>query len=92
MYQLATFDQESEVDDILQNDYAQVAYDEYLDLYAEKATNIAEASFSALHNNFSEESDEFLYEFEKILTALDLALAFIEKWRSSKINLEIDNT
>lgn len=92
LYQLATFDQETEANDILQNDYAHVAYDEHLDTYAEKAVDIAAERFSTLHNNFSEESDEFLAEFEKILTALDSALAFVDKWKSSKINLEIDNT
>lgn len=92
LYQLATFDQETEANDILQNDYAHVAYDEHLDTYAEKAVDIAAERFSALHNNFSEESDEFLAEIEKILTALDFALAFIDKWKSSKINSEIDNT
>ena len=80
------------LDDILQNDYAHVAFDEHLDIYAETAVDIAAERFSTLHNNFSEESDEFLAEFEKILTALDLALTFVDKWKSSKINSEIDNT
>lgn len=92
LYQLATFDQDLEVNDILQNDYYHVAYDEYLDTYAEKAVDIAAERFSALHYNFSEESDDFLAEFEKILFALDSALVFISKWKSSKINSEIDNT
>ena len=48
--------------------------------------------YQTLHDEFSEEADDFLAEIEKILSALSSAIAFTEKWKASKINPGIDNT
>lgn len=54
--------------------------------------NQASGIYMSLHDNFSEEADDFLAEIEKILSALATAIAFTEKWKASKINPDIDNT
>ena len=91
LYNLASFNFESLTDLYLQENSME-AYDEHLDIYAEKAVNIAAETFSALHDSFAEESDEFIAEFEKVLSALQAALHFTNVWKVSKINPEIDNT
>lgn len=92
LYSLVAFDVEDKANDILQTEYAFEAYDENLDVYAEKAMNSASEEYSMLHDAFEEESDDFLREIEKIVSALEEAINFTNKWRASKINPEIDNT
>lgn len=67
-------------------------YDENLDIYAGKAVNRAAEIYSSLHDAFSEESENFLTEIEKILSALDAAIRFTDRWIVTKVNPEIDNT
>lgn len=92
LYDLVTFNTEQKANDILQEEYAFDAYEENLDMYAEKALDTATEIYSSLHSDFSEEADDFLAEIEKILTCLEKALQFTSKWKASKINPEIDNT
>ncbi|MFR3727801.1 phospholipase D-like domain-containing protein [Lacrimispora sp.] len=92
LYQLVTFNTEEKANDILQEEYASVAWDEYLDAYVEKAMNSASEIYSDLHNAFQDESEDFLAEIEKILSALEAASCFTTKWKVSKVNPEIDNT
>ena len=54
--------------------------------------NEAQEIYMALYNNFFDQSEEFLEEMQALLNALEKALDFSEKWKASKINLEIDNT
>lgn len=61
-------------------------------MYAEDAVNSAMETYSCLHGDFSEEADTFLSEIEKILSQLNKALRFAEKWKAAKVNPEIDNT
>ncbi|NLZ49745.1 MAG: phosphatidylserine/phosphatidylglycerophosphate/cardiolipin synthase family protein [Clostridiales bacterium] len=92
LYQLAIFDADQEANEILERDYTAEAYDENLDLYAEKAVNRAAEMFSSLHGAFSEEADDFLAEIEKILSALSNAIHFADQWKVAKVNPDIDNT
>ena len=54
--------------------------------------NETQEIYMALYNNFFDQGEEFLEEMQAILNALEKALDFSEKWKASKINLEIDNT
>ena len=54
--------------------------------------NQAAGTYQTLHDEFSEEADNFLAEIEKILSALASAIKFTEKWNAAKINPDIDNT
>jgi hypothetical protein len=92
LHQLVTFNAEEKANDILQEEYSSVAWDEYLDAYVEKAMDSAAEIYSVLHNAFKEVSGDFLAEIEKILFALKLANCFTTKWKVSKVNPEIDNT
>lgn len=92
LYNLVAFDGENEVHDILQTEYAFEAYDENLDVYVEKASDEVSEMYSMLHDAFAEESDDFLKEIEKILSALNVAIQFTDKWKAARINPEIDNT
>lgn len=92
LYRLVAFDGEGETNHILQTEYAFEAYDEYLDTYVESAMSSVAEMYSSLHDSFAEEADDFLGEIEKILSALEAAIQFTNKWRASKINPLIDNT
>ncbi|MGI6176335.1 MAG: hypothetical protein ACOYJC_09335 [Christensenellales bacterium] len=83
---------EEKANNILQEEYASVAWDEYLDAYGEKAMDSAAELYLDLHNDFQDESEDFLTEIEKILSALETASCFTTKWKVSKVNPEIDNT
>lgn len=58
----------------------------------QRAMNEAQEIYMALYTNFFDQGEEFLEEMQAILNALEKALDFSEKWKASKINLEIDNT
>ena len=93
LYRLVAFDVAKKTDYILQTEYATEAYDEQLlNKYAQTAVNSAAEMYSALHYGFEEESDTFLEEIKNILSALESAIKFTDKWKASKINPEIDNT
>lgn len=92
LYELAAYDALEEANDILQNDFTAVAYDEYLDLYAEQATNMAAEIYGSLHSSFMDEAEEFISEIEKIISALNVAIGFALKWKPRKVNPDIDNT
>lgn len=92
LYELVAFDVEAQANYILERDYSSEAWDESLDFYVEKAMNRAEDQFSILHDAFSEEADDFFAEIEKVLSALEAAINFTDKWKAEKINPEIDNT
>ncbi|ATW25431.1 phospholipase D-like domain-containing protein [Candidatus Formimonas warabiya] len=92
LYRLVAFDTENEANDILQREYASEAYDENLDTYVEKAMDSAAEIYSSLHDAFAEESEDFLSEIEKILSALEAAIHFTNRWKAAKVNPEIDNT
>lgn len=92
LYQLVTFNTEEKANNILQEEYASEAWDEYLDSYVEKAMNSASEIYSDLHNAFQDESEDFLAEIEKVLSALEVAIHFTTKWKVAKVNPEIDNT
>lgn len=92
LYRLVTFNTEKKANDILQEEYTPVAYDESLDTYVQKAMDSASEIYSALHDAFDDDSEDFLSEIEKILTALEVAIRFTTKWKADKVNPEIDNT
>ena len=92
LYNLVIFDGEEKANEILQEEYSAVAYDENLDMYVEKALDESSEIYTSLHNSFSEEADDFLTGIEKILFALEQADIFTQKWKTSKVNSEIDNT
>lgn len=92
LYRLVAFDTENEANCILQREYALEAYDENLDIYVEKAMDSAAEIYSALHDGFAEESADFISEIEKILSALEAAIHFTNRWKAAKVNPEIDNT
>lgn len=92
LYNLVIFDGEEKANEILQEEYSAVAYDENLDMYVEKALDESSEIYTSLHNSFSEEADDFLTGIEKILSALEQADIFTQKWKISKVNSEIDNT
>ena len=92
LYNLLAYNPEDATNEILQEEYSAVAHDEDLDYYVERAMDQSAGIYQALHDEFSEEADDFLAEIEKILSALSSAIAFTEKWKVSKINPDIDNT
>lgn len=92
LYNLLEFDIVDKANDILQEEYSAVAYDENLNMYAEMALDESSYIYSCLHSKFSEEADDFLAEIEKILSVLEQADAFTQKWKVTKVNPEIDNT
>lgn len=92
LYELVDFNVEAQTDYILEKDYSLEAWDENLDIYVERAISRAEDQFSALHSAFSEEADDFLAEIEKILSALNAAIRFTDRWKAKKVNPGIDNT
>ena len=91
LYRLVSFDCDEECNNTLET-FTSEAYDEHLEVYAQKAIDITAERYSALHDDFQEEADQFLETIEKILSALGVAIRFTEKWKASKINPEIDNT
>ncbi|MBW7571849.1 phospholipase D-like domain-containing protein [Caproiciproducens faecalis] len=92
LYRLVAFNTEDEANDIMEREYASEAYDEKLGTYVEKAMDNAAEIYSSLHDAFSEESEGFLSEIEKILSALEAAIRFTNRWKAAKVNPEIDNT
>ena len=92
LYNLLAYNPEDAPNEILQEEYSAVAHDEDLDYYVEQAMDQSAGIYQTLHDEFSEEADDFLAEIEKILSALSSAIAFTEKWKASKINPDIDNT
>lgn len=92
LFRLINFNVEGTANDLLENKYSFCAFDENLDVYAEKSLDEAMERYLALHNAFSEEATEFLSEFEKILATLEAAVDFTNRWKNKKINPEIDNT
>ncbi|MEG0691862.1 MAG: phospholipase D-like domain-containing protein [Oscillospiraceae bacterium] len=92
LYKLTEFNGEKKANEILQEEYSAVAYDENLDMYVEMAMNESTYIYYSLHDSFSEEADVFLAEIEKILLALEQADIFTKKWKAVKVNPEIDNT
>lgn len=92
LYQLVAFDGEEKANEILEEEYSAVAYDEDLDMYVEMAMNESAEIYSSLHDAFSEEADDFLKEIERILSTLQRADTFTTKWKADKVNPEIDNT
>lgn len=93
LYRLVAYDYQSICDDIWQKKYSSEAFSEELvDHYMQKAVDEATEIYSALHDSFQEDADIFIAELEKILSVLQRALSFTEKWKPAKINPEIDNT
>ena len=90
LYRLVAYDGDQTASDILQEEID--AVDEALEMYAEDAADQAAQFYDFLRNDFLEESDSFLEEIEKIISALDSANLFVEKWKNTKINPVIDNT
>lgn len=90
LYRLVAYDSDQTASDILQEEID--AVDEDLEMYAEDAADQAAQFYDFLRNDFLEESDSFLEEIEKIISALDSANRFVEKWKNTKINPVIDNT
>ena len=92
LYNLASFDSNAEIDEIMQSDYSQCAFDDQLDYYTQKAMDRVQAMYEDLHDTFFNQGDKFLNEMQAILRALEKAMSFSKKWKASKINPEIDNT
>lgn len=92
LYKLVAYNREEKANEIIQEEYSAVAYDENLDRYVEMAMDESFYIYSGLHDSFSEEADDFLAEIEKILLALECADRFTQKWKVTKVNPEIDNT
>lgn len=92
LYNLVKFDGKKITNDILQEKYLDVAYDEDLSTYVEEAMNECSEMYFSLHNDFSEEAEEFLTEIQKILSILRQADTFTKSWKAAKVNPEINNT
>lgn len=92
LYNLVCFNQEDEVNKILQEEFSAEAYEDNLEECIERSENIALDILSSLKDEFSYDADSFLLEIEKILSTLSYAVHFTENWKASKINPEIDNT
>ena len=92
LYDLVTFDPESEVHSIIQKEFAFEAYDEYLDDYIERAMNDASEQYYTLQENFREEADSFIEEIESVIDVLGKTMQFVSEWQSQKLNPNIDNT
>ena len=92
LYQLVNFDAEEMTNHILQEEYSAEAWDEYLEMYVEKSMDGAAEIYSDLQEDFRHESDDFLAEIEKILSALEATIQFTNIWKVEKLNPEIDNT
>lgn len=90
LYRLVAYDSDQISSDILQEKID--AVDEDLEIYAEDAADQAAKFYDFLRDDFLEESDSFLEEIEKIISALNSANRFVEKWKNTKINPAIDNT
>ena len=93
LYCLVDYDYDTVTTRIWEEDYSADAFSEELvEPYMEKVVQDAAEIYAALHDAFQEEADEFLAQIEKILSALQYALDFTERWKSGKVNPEIDNT
>lgn len=92
LYCLLSFDEEKVVNEILQGDYSAEAYDEQLEEYVERSMQDADELYEELRDAFSEEAESFLFAFKRIVETLEMAIEFVNKWGSEKINPQIDNT
>lgn len=52
LYNLASFDSNAEIDEIMQSDYSQRAFDDQLDYYTQKAMDRVQAMYEDLHDTF----------------------------------------
>ena len=91
LYTLVAFDSEEECSNTLER-YSSEADDEKLELYAQKAIVLTAERYSLLHDDFLEQADQFIELIETILSTLEMAIRFTDKWKASKVNPEIDNT
>lgn len=91
LYRLVSFDCDEECNNTLET-FTSEAYDEHLEEYAQKAFDMTAETYSALRDDFQEEADQFLEAVEKILSTLEMAIRFTDKWKASKVNPQIDNT
>lgn len=92
LYELVAFNEENETNRILQEEYSAEAWDENLNYYVQKSMDTASEMYQSLWDDFKPESEDFLAELEKILSALNVAISFTRKWKASKINPAVDNT
>lgn len=93
LYRLIDYDYDTVTDRIWEEAYSTDAFSEELVApYMEKVVQDAAEIYESLHDAFQEEADEFLAQIENILSALQYALDFTERWKTEKVNPEIDNT
>ena len=91
LYKLVTYDSQDIINSTL-DEHAMEAYDEHLDFYVDMALDQAAEVYSSLHDDFQEESSDFLSEIERVISALEEAIRFTDSWKEMRINPEIDNT
>lgn len=73
-------------------EYASEAYDEYLELYVDKAQDDTEDRLREVSQEFENVADKFLYEIQRIIAVLNRLYEIINQYSSKHISEEIDNT
>lgn len=91
-YRMVAYDPSYEANRILQERYSAEAWDEQLDYYMEKSMDEASEIYDSMQAELEVDSGYIVLELEKIIDALNEAIAFTHKWKSYNIDHSIDNT
>jgi hypothetical protein len=92
IYELASFDSSERANQIIQEEYGLVAYDEYLEDYIQKSMDIAHAEFQELCGDAKDSLEDMLRIVDEFLESSKSALEVFEGLEYRKINENIDNT
>ena len=92
IYELASFDSSERANQIIQEEYGLVAYDEYLEHYIQKSMDIVHAEFQELCGDAKDLLEDMLRIIDEFLESSKRALDVFEGLEFRKINENIDNT
>lgn len=92
VYELARFDSSERANEIIQEDYSLVAYDEYLEGYVQKAMDIAYSEFQELSGEAKHTLENMIRIIDEYLDSYKNALDEFEELEFRKVNKDIDNT
>ncbi len=92
IYELARFDSSERANEIIQEEYSAVAYDEYLEYYIQKSMDIVHVEFQELCEDAKETLEDMLGIIDEYLDTSKNALEVFEGVEYRKISLDIDNT
>ncbi len=92
VYKLARFDSSEKANQIIQEEYSAVAYDEYLKDYVQRAMDIVHAEFQELCEEAKDSLEDMLRIIDEYLDSSKSALDVFEGLEFRKINKDVDNT